>query len=185
MNPLPNLAVLCAGSLACMALVAADPAEPQARRGPVIEKFGPYVPLGEPDFPTPVTVPMKAVFDVARTQGPGEPNPRLETPARFLNMHADAGVPVERIQLALVVHGPAARDLLTDEAYRKRYGTANPNRALLEALGAAGVQIILCGQTAAFGGYTAEELLPEVKLALSAMTALVSLQDQGFRLIAF
>jgi len=185
MRPLVFLSVLLLGLLRGLAAMGAEPLQLPSKQGPVIEGFGPFVPVSQAEFPTPVDGSLKAVFDVAATQGPGERNPRLESPARFLNMHADAGLAAGRIQVALVVHGPAARDLLTDEAYNKRFGSANPNRALLEALGGAGVQIILCGQTAAFGGYPREDLLPQVKLALSAMTALVSLQDQGYRLIAF
>ena len=85
----------------------------------------------------------------------------------------------------MVIHGKATRELLTDVAFQKRFGMDNPNRALVEALIAADVEVILCGQSAAFGGYDKSELLPGVKLALSAMTALVGLQNQGYRLIAF
>ncbi len=158
---------------------------PQPSKGPVIEEFGPYLPLADPGFGVPVNQTMNVVFDVAKALDTGQLNRHLETPARFLNMHADAGLEPERMHLAVVVHGQATRDLLTDEAYHQRFGVANPNRALLEALAGAGVEIILCGQSAGFGGYSRNEFLPQVKMALSAMTALVVLQEQGYRLIAF
>lgn len=158
---------------------------PRPSMGPVIENFGPYLPVVEPGFATPTDQPLKAVFDVAQSPEPGEPSRYLETPARYLNMHVGSGVAEENIRAAVVIHGRATRDLLTDVAFQKRFGMDNPNRALVEALIAADVEIILCGQSAAFGGYGKTELLPGVKLALSAMTALVSLQNQGYRLIAF
>lgn len=163
---------------------ASQPA-PQPLKGPVIEDFGPYLPLADPGFGIPVDQTMKVVFDVAKAPDTGQFNRHLETPARFLNMHANAGQEPGRMRLAVVVHGQATRDLLTDEAYQKRFGSANPNRALLETLAGAGVEIILCGQSAGFGGYGPGEFLPQVRVALSAMTALVVLQEQGYRLIAF
>ena len=162
------------------------PAEsPKPSMGPIIQDFGPYLAVAEPGFETPTDQPMKAVFDVAQSPEPGEPSRHLETPARYLNMHAGSGVSKDKLQAAVVIHGRATRDLLTDAAFQKRFGMDNPNRALVEALIAADVEVILCGQSAAFGGYDKSELLPGVKLALSAMTALVSLQNQGYRLIAF
>lgn len=158
---------------------------PEPSMGPVIQDFGPYLPVPEPGFATPADQAMKAVFDVAQSPEPGEASRHLETPARYLNMHAGSGVAKDNLRAAVVIHGRATRDLLTDAAFQKRFGMDNPNRALVEALIAADVEIILCGQSAAFGGYDKAELLPGVKLALSAMTALVGLQNQGYQLIAF
>ncbi len=158
---------------------------PQPSMGPVIQDFGPYLPVLEPGFETPMDQPMQAVFDVAQSPEPGEASRYLETPARYMNMHAGSGVSKDNLRAAMVIHGRATRDLLTDAAFQKRFGIDNPNRALVEALIAADVEVILCGQSAAFGGYDKSELLPGVKLALSAMTALVALQNQGYRLIAF
>lgn len=155
-------------------------------KGPVIADFGPYYPVPEAGFPTVPEQDYRAVFDVAKVPDEaGRVNPRIETLARFLNMHAQAGVPGERLAAALVVHGPAAANLLTDQAHRSRFGASNPNTELLAALQEAGVEVIICGQTAAFGGYGREDFLPGVKVALSAMTALVSLQNRGYALIAF
>ncbi|MCJ7557828.1 MAG: DsrE family protein [Gammaproteobacteria bacterium] len=162
-----------------------SPPDAHPSKGPVIEDFGPYLPVADPDFGIPAGQTLNVVFDLAKALDTGQLNPHLETPARFLNMHAGAGLGPERMHLAVVVHGQATRDLLTDEAYQKRFGAANPNRALLQALAGAGVEIILCGQSAGFGGYTRSEFLPQVEMALSAMTALVVLQERGYRLIAF
>jgi len=63
-------------------------------------------------------------------------------------MHAQAGVPVENLHVACVFHGTAAKDVLTNEVYRERYGVDNPNEPLLEALAEAGAQMYLCGQSA-------------------------------------
>ena len=145
--------------------------------GPLIEDFGPVsaVPgavLGPPD-----TGLMRVVFDVVDApEDPAGSNARIVSAARFLNMH-------ERMSVALVLHGDAGRAALKDDAYWDRFDTVNPDRALLARLRAAGAAIYLCGQTAGFRGYDSDQILPSVDLALSAMTALVRLQDDGYRLV--
>jgi intracellular sulfur oxidation DsrE/DsrF family protein len=74
---------------------------------------------------------------------------------------------------------------LTDEAYRRRFGVDNPNRMLLQELIRFGVRVVLCGQTQTSGGFQRDEILPDIQVALSAMTALVALQDEGYRLIPY
>lgn len=156
-----------------------------SRTGPVIEGFGPVFDVPDADF-APVDVDYRLVFDVAQgMDDPAQVNRRIASLARFLNMHARAGVPLERMHLALVVHGTAGKDLLDNEAFRARHGTDNPNLPLLEALHEAGVEIYLCGQTAYSRGLAKEDLAEPVELALSAMTALARLQAEGYGLIAF
>lgn len=154
--------------------------------GPVIAGYGPVFEVPAAEFPLGSDANYWAVFDVAESSAdPGDRNRRLESAARFLNMHARAGVDPGRLRVAVVVHGGAGKDLLDDGAYRERYGVGNPNTGLLEALGDAGVAIYLCGQTAAARDLPADRLAHPVVVALSAMTALVALQNDGYRLIAF
>lgn len=154
------------------------------RPGPVITSTGPVFPVPDPDMATPLTHTFRAVWEVATRAGePDEINPSFFNAARFLNMHVQAGVPREQLRLALVVHGPAGSDLLQDATYRERFGVANPNLRVMEELAAAGVRIILCGQTAAARDLPRDALAPQVEVALSAMTAFVLLQDEGYRLI--
>ncbi len=141
-----------------------------------------------PTFATPLDIDYRVVFEINRgaieapAGGQATANDQLNTVARFLNMHARAGVSPERIHLAAVVHGTAGKDLLDDETYRARYGTANPSAALIKELLAAGVQIILCGQTSMGRDVPRDHLIPGVQLALSAMTALSALQSNGYAL---
>jgi intracellular sulfur oxidation DsrE/DsrF family protein len=57
--------------------------------------------------------------------------------------------------------------------------------ALLAALQERGVRVVLCAQTAPSRGFERDQLASGVELALSAMTALVTLQAEGYALIAF
>jgi intracellular sulfur oxidation DsrE/DsrF family protein len=148
--------------------------------GPLIEGYGKIA-----EVPGASAVPKDATFrvawDVAEAAEPGALNRRFDTVARFMNMHVAAGVPAERLQLALVVHGGAHRDLLRDAAY----GGENPNGALIAQLVEHGVRVTLCGQTAAYYDVTASDLLPGVSLSLSAMTAHALLQQEGYSLNPF
>ena len=108
-------------------------------------------------------------------------NKGFNTAARFLNMHAAAGVPAENMSVAIVVHGPAASDLLTAE----KLGHANPSAPLIAELLAAGASIQLCGQTAAARDFAPEDLLPGITVSLSAMTSHALLQQDGYTLNPF
>ena len=94
-----------------------------------------------------------------------------------------AGVPLENMHLALVVHGTAAKDALREGPFRERYGTDNRNADLLRRLAAAGVEIFICGQSAMSRNLPDDQLLPEVQMALSAMTIRADLQARGYEVI--
>ena len=173
-------------TLAFAPLLAGQLHAAEALTGPVIEAHGPvYEVAGDPWNLEPGRR-YKVSMDVSATEDfSGSLNRRLESAARFLNMHARNGIDPGNIELAVVVHGAASRDLLTDDAYRARFDEPNPNTAMLAALHDAGVKIYLCGQTAVHRGLRAEDLNPAGSVALSAMTAHVRLQSEGFTLIPF
>lgn len=163
-----------------LALTAAAHAGPDAfSRGPLIPGYGPNAEVADDRIGADMR--FKVAFDLEEAAAPGEINRGLESAARFLNMHARAGVPAENMSVAIVVHGAAARDLLNDE----RYGGENANAGLIAALDAAGVRIELCGQTAAFRDIAEEDLQPGVRMSLSAMTSHALLQQQGYTLNPF
>ena len=154
--------------------------------GPVIADHGPVYEVPALDIPIDASREYRAVFDVSNAlEADDAVNPKIVTVARFLNMHARAGVDAGNLGAAIVLHGGSGRYALDDEAYRERYGVDNPNLPLLEALAEAGVRIILCGQTAGFRGFAGDELAAPVQIALSAMTALIELQQDGYELIPF
>jgi len=156
----------------------------EVRLGPVIEQFGPVYDVPSIGFKLDPEIRYRSVMDVsASPESAAELNRSIESAARFLNMHARAGVPASNLELAVVLHGSAGKDALSDKAYAIRFGTNNPNTQLLHALKEAGVEIYLCGQTAGFRGFAAEELNPVVSLATSAMTVLTRLQVEGWALL--
>ena len=159
-------------------------AEPQT--GPAVPNFGPVYEVPGDAWNLEKERLYKVSMDVSETADfSDERNRHIESAARFLNLHARNGIEPDHIQMVIVVHGGASRDLLTDAAYQARYNEPNPNTAMLAELHSAGVKIFLCGQTAVHRNIGRDELNPAVSLALSAMTAHVRLQSEGFTLIPF
>ena len=167
-------------SLALLAAIPATADMSAFTTGPAIKDYGPVASVPGA-IPLPADAAFKVAFDVRNAGEDGKPNRTLETAARFINMHVREGVPAANIQLAVIVHGPAHRDLLTATA---RSGP-NPSAALVGQLVAHGVKIELCGQTAAFYEVEVVDLLPGVGMSLSAMTSHALLQQQGYTLNPF
>ena len=154
--------------------------------GKIIKDFGQTFKVENLDIKTDTTVTFKIIFDVSKTsEDKSMPNKYIVTAARFLNMHADAGVKKEQLKVAMTIHASAWQDVLNNKEYKEKFGVDNPNLKLIEALDSAGVDIILCGQTAIFRGLNKENVIPSVKFALSAMTALIQYQNKGYHFIKF
>lgn len=161
-------------------------AQTQPVKGKVIPEFGPTYPVENPDFQTTLSEEYKVVFDINKaSEDPARINKSIEGVARFLNMHAEAGKSLNTMDVFIVMHGEAAHSLLQDDYYREIYNTGNPNIGILKSLAENEVNIILCGQTANHRNITVERRIPETKIALSAMTALIQLQNDGYKLISF
>ncbi|SNZ00084.1 DsrE family protein [Flagellimonas pacifica] len=156
------------------------------KAGPVIADFGKVHKIDNPDFKTNVNSDFKVVFDITNSpESHIEINKTIETAARFLNMHAQSGVPESQLKVALVVHNKASKDIIQNKVYQNRYGVPNPNYNMVKELMNAGVEVILCGQSSKSRDFPKEELIPGVKISLSAMTALIQLQNEGYQLIKF
>ena len=148
--------------------------------GPVFEDFGPHAAVGGVE-PFSDQVAFRHSFDVA-ARSEDRRNRGFESAARFVNMHAANGVDPAQIETAVVVHGRAVLDLLTDEALAARDGEFDSNMSgdMVREMLAKGVRFIVCGQSATGQGVTADQLIPGVEMALSAMTAHALLQQQGY-----
>lgn len=158
----------------------------EKKAGPILEDYGKVWKIENPDFATDTNMEYKVVFDIMNSpESPNELNRSIETAARFLNMHAQSNIPEPQLKVALVVHNKASKDVIKNEAYLTRFGTQNPNYDMINQLMKAGVEVILCGQSSKSRNYPKEELIPGVQISLSAMTALIQLQNKGYQLIKF
>lgn len=154
--------------------------------GPVIQSYGKVWKIENTDYKVDTSKEYKAVFDIMNSpESPETLNRSIETAARFLNMHAQSGIPAAQLKVALVIHNKASKDVITNAAYQKLYGIDNPNQKLIQELLDAGGQIIFCGQSSKSRGFPKEELIHGVQLSISAMTALIQLQNENYRLIKF
>ncbi|MDM8011128.1 MAG: DsrE family protein [Parasphingorhabdus sp.] len=177
------------GLLLWLPLIAlAQPASAQMenfKTGPVFQDFGATAPV-QTDVPVAQDAQFNIAFDVATAAEPDKINRTIESAARFINMHVAAGVPEKNIHLAIVVHGAAAFDLTSPEFFAAhKDGRTNASAAAIAQLQEHGVDFYLCGQSAAAQGITNADLLPGVKMALSAMTAHALLQQQGYTISPF
>lgn len=149
--------------------------------GPYINAGGPAFKVEDRDVPLRDNQKYRVVFEA--TEHPGEMtevNRELTVVARFLNMHGKNGVPLENLDVAVVVHGKALLTVMNDETYQKMHGIKNPTLALLYELADAGVRFYACGQSLGFRGLDKSVLAEPVQVGLSAMTMLVTLQDDGY-----
>ncbi|MBM7074125.1 DsrE family protein [Shewanella sp. 202IG2-18] len=154
-------------------------------QGPVFKSFGKIA-----DVNTSVSIPknMKfhVAFDMSKASDVGKINRNLDTLGRFINMHVANGVPKQDIKVAMVVHGKSVTDLANHSFYSKLHsGSANANQNIVKQLIAFGVKIYICGQSAAYYGLSQKDLLPNVDMALSAMTAHAILHSEGYSLNPF
>ena len=153
-------------------------------QGPVINGFGAVAKI-DSDLKGPPGMDYKVAFDVGSGKA-GERNKGIDGAARLMNMLANSGVPVNKIHPAIVLHNSGIYDVTTDARYGQQYGGApNPNADLVRQLVAKGVPIYICGQSAAWVNVSKSDLLPGVKMALSAMDAHAILQHQGYSLNPF
>ena len=158
----------------------------QKNAGPIITDFGHVFEIEKAELNLQRDKVYKVIFDVyTNTDTKGAINPLVNTVARYLNMHAQNGVPAENMKVAVVMHGTAAKDALSNEAYKEKYKIDNPNAKLISALRAADVDLYVCGQSYKSRGLPIEGLSKDVKLSLSALTALIEFQEKGYKIINF
>ncbi len=124
----------------------------------------------------------KVVVDVTSAAYEDGVNKGFSRVARFVNLLTLGGA--DDFKMAVVLHGGATREALSDEQYREKFGTANPNRELMRRLREVGVEIVVCGQSMTHNGFDVERTAPEVDVALSAATAMINRQMEGFAVLA-
>ncbi|MHB1862472.1 MAG: DsrE family protein [Gemmatimonadaceae bacterium] len=151
---------------------------------PAIKDFGPVHVWPEAVVRPDAKTTYKAVFDV--TQGSptsDKVNPGLDHVARTVNVFAAAGTPLSHLKFAVIIHGGATPIALDDKTFQAKFGHPNPDLAVIEALKKAGVELLVCGNALGDMQYTPAEVNPSVKVALSALSTLIILQNEGYALI--
>lgn len=170
-------------ALSCIALIAT--AAPAGDSGvwqhPLIQSAGKMHFLPDAVFMPDPAATYKAVFDVTTAASdPKQAVEGLDDVARTVNLFAAAKVPMDHLKLVVLLRGGALSAILTDAQYRKQYDTDNPNRKIIHELKGVGVQFVACGQAVTGRKYEAGWIDPDVQVALSGLTTLILLQNQGY-----
>jgi intracellular sulfur oxidation DsrE/DsrF family protein len=128
----------------------------------------------------------KIVIDVTKAaEKPGEPGLGIALAATELDQLRGNGVPARKIKLALVFHGDAVGSILSNEAYRTKFKTDNPNLPILAALKAEGVELLVCGQMLVITGTDPATLSADITLGSDALLMLATFQSKGYALWSF
>lgn len=175
--------ILALAAVAALAPAAVAQQEPGFWTKPAIKEYGPvHV------WPNAVVRPnahatYKALFDVTAAGKPDAVNPGLDHIARAVNVFAAEGVPLGHLKFAVIIHGPATPIVLSDKAFQAKFGHPNPNLAIIADLKKAGVNVMVCGNALGDMSFTPAEVNPDIRVALSALSTLIIMQDQGYALI--
>lgn len=123
----------------------------------------------------------KIVVDITNASDPDKLSSDIEKVCRFVNIYAGAGKDSANVDIVVVLHGDATLTALNDDAYSTRFNTnGNPNLDCLRELRTAGVGFAVCGQSLISKGATPSQVSEHVEVAVSALTALVNLQADGY-----
>jgi intracellular sulfur oxidation DsrE/DsrF family protein len=123
----------------------------------------------------------RIVVDITKGGDPAELNSAIEKVCRFVNIYAGAGKDSAKVDIAVVLHGDATLAVLNHDAYTTRFKTkSNPNLKCLSELKKAGVEVCVCGQSLIGKDAKPSEVSEHVDVAVSALTALVNLQTDGY-----
>lgn len=151
---------------------------------PTVKGFGKMHPLPNAAYQPQKTATYKIVFDVTKAgDKPSDVNPSLEQVARTINLYASAGTPLDHLKLVAILHGAATPAALDNAHYKQQFGVDNPNLEIIRKLRAAGTDVAVCGQAVAEHHFQYEWIAPNVTLALSAVTTVTLLENEGYALV--
>lgn len=152
------------------------------------QKKYPFIKSGGGMFDVPEAEPIvdkqmkyKILYEISKgADKPDTLNGTLDKLARLVNLHLSAGIPKQNLDIVAVVHFLGTPLILSDEAYKQKYGVNNPNTALINELTANGVKIYICGQSLYMRKMQNEKRNPNIKVTLSAMLLMTTLQSKGY-----
>lgn len=151
---------------------------------PTIHGAGKIHPMPDAAYQPDPHATYKVVFSLSHFgDKPTEVSSSLEHVARAVNLYVNAGVPLSHLKFVAIAAGPATPIVLNDEQYRKIYGVVNPNLAVIAQLRKAGIDVAVCAQAMAEHHFDYGWQDSHVTLALSGLTTVINLQQQGYALM--
>jgi len=156
------------------------------RTGVIVEEYGKVYRVENPGIEFEKDKQYKVIFDIY-TDSPelDMDNPMLKKVARYIQIHAQKGVPPNNIKVTVLLHGVATKNVLTDKAYNKEFSIDNPNTELLRTLKNSGVHLFVPEDSLADGGYAVKDKSYNVKTTMSALAELEWHQTNGYKIVNF
>ncbi|RKQ96347.1 intracellular sulfur oxidation DsrE/DsrF family protein [Kushneria sinocarnis] len=149
---------------------------------PVIQEYGGVIPRSDDNTnqPDPDKT-YHVIFDVFHGgDDPAKLNPQLDRLARAVNVFAAHGVDPDHLDFVAILHGDSTRSVMTEQAYQKRFGVANPDSDVIAALEQAGVQMEVCGQALSRRDISEEMVNSQVDVTPSSLVTLAMYGQKGY-----
>lgn len=142
------------------------------------------LPVESPDELSDYTGVYKLIFDFAVGNADdlknGNINPGIQELIRIINLHKASGIPEDRMDIVVVIHGPGTMSFLGNDDYKKRFGISNPNLDLINQLKQKGIKLVVCGQTLALREIELDKMVTGMRKAYAARTTLSTYQLKGY-----
>jgi intracellular sulfur oxidation DsrE/DsrF family protein len=155
-------------------------------KSPAIPAADGYVEIPNVALAPTKTSKYRAIFDATQAAGkPVQLVPALNMAGSELNALAAAHAPLSNAKFAIVFHGPAVAGILSNDSYKAKFGTDNPNLKVIAEMKKHGVEFFVCGQYLAGENIDPMTLTPDVTVAADALLVLMQYQNNGYALMSF
>lgn len=128
----------------------------------------------------------KVVYDIHSAEMAAGISKGLFYARGLIEAYRKQGVTPAQLDIHLVLHGDAAQYLLVDSTYRDVVDdpfAVNLNAKITQDLLNLGVSVEICHSVMKSKGWTADDVLPGVKIVHDGYTRLIKLQNDGYAYI--
>lgn len=125
----------------------------------------------------------KIVYKITTSETREGINKGLNGIAHAINMLGCTNILSDKVRIVATIQGPATSIVLTDDAYQKKFGKANPNTEVIKLLSTYGVKLYVCSQATAYKKIENSKINKNVVEALSGSSVLLNYQLKGYALM--
>lgn len=147
---------------------------------PVIEGYGQLIYSKDAAVQPEKDLDYKLIYKITSAEERNGVNKGLNSIAHSLNMFGASAISPEKIQIVSSISGPATSIILTDKAYRVKYGKDNPNTKIIDLLANNGVKFYVCSQAVIYKKIKQGDINPHIRSALSGASVMANYQLKGF-----
>ena len=154
--------------------------------GPAIAAEADPASVGRPLVMVDPKVHYKAVYDIHSGETAAGISKGLYFARGLIEAYRKQGLEPSQLAIHLVLHGEAAKYLLSDDTYRKAVNdpfAVNLNARVTQDLLDLGVHVEICHSAMKAMGWTAGDVLPGVTIVHDGYTRLIKLENDGYAYI--